>query len=1124
MIRRLGAVAFLGLLALLATAVGRSAAADDESNKRKPVGQVPDPETAQKALRVLPGFKVDLFAAEPNVANIVAFHADEKGRFYVVETFRHSDGVTDTRGHMNWLVDDLAARTVSDRVAMYRKFFTLQEFADYRVEHDRIRLVEDRDGDGKADHAEVFADGFNLPETGIGAGVLARKGDVYFTCIPDLWMLKDTNGDGKADVRKLLHNGYGVHVGFLGHDLHGLIFGPDGKLYFSIGDRGFNVKTLDGKELAVIDTGSVLRCEPDGTNLEVVATGLRNPQELAFNDSGDLFTVDNNSDGGDKARFVHIVEGGDSGWRIGFQFINKPNARGVWNSEKMWTPEWDGKPAYMIPPIINFADGPSGLTYYPGVGLNDGELGRFYLSDFRGAAATSGVRSFLAKPKGASFELADPRQFLWGLQATDCDFAPDGALYVSDWIKGWDKTGKGRIWRVSDPSAASDPRVAETRKLIAEGFDGRSDEELGRLLSYPDRRVRQEAQFTLADRAKAGRGNAQATLVRVAQGADANHSRFHGVWGIGQVLRGSDDARRRELSPVLLALLKDSDADVRAQAARASTEWTATPPAAILPLVQDENPRVRLFAMLSLARLAPSAEVVGPIMDRIAAGDGLDPYLRHAAVFALARAAEDAKARERIVARAGDSSVEVRMAVLLTMRRLDDPAVARFLDDAVPAIVLEAARCITERPGMEQAIGKLAAMATKANLSEALWRRVLTASEGFGRSEADPRPLAAIAARSDVPESIRVEALGMLAKWGEPSALHPLTGLWRGESKRSAEPAVAAMTSALPKLVSGSSNKVRSATAAAVAELKVADAGPSLRGLAADVSLPAGSRVEALRALDALKDENLAESVAAAMKDQAGPVRSEGLRILARLEPERAVDEASTVLQSGAASEKQAAFATLGSIPGAKSDAVLAKWLTKLQAGELPPEVRLDLTEAVAKREAAEVKKGLAGYEALRDSKDPLAAYRDALAGGDAERGRQIFREKAEVQCMRCHKVSGDGGEVGPELAGIGRKKGREYVLESIVIPNKQIAQGFETQVIARENGQVVAGIVKSEDEKEVRLVTAEGNTVVIPKSEIEEKARGASAMPEDIIKDLSKPEIRDLVEFLSTTEPFGQP
>src|SRR5581483_2920738 len=285
----------------------------------------------------------------------------------------------------NWLDDDLACRTVADRVAMYKKYLG-SEFARYEVEHERVRRLVDRDGDGRADASTVFADGFNEPAAGIGAGILARKDDVWYACIPWLWKLRDTDGDGRADRRTLLHEGYGVHVGFLGHDLHGLTFGPDGRLYFSIGDRGFDVTTRDGRRLAVPDCGSVLRCFPDGTGLEVVATGLRNPQELAFDEYGNLFTVDNNSDSGDRARLVHIVEGGDSGWRIGYQFLERPNSRGPWNSEKMWDAGADEKPAFIVPPLANLSDGPSGLAYNPGTGLRGRDRGRFFLADFRGSS------------------------------------------------------------------------------------------------------------------------------------------------------------------------------------------------------------------------------------------------------------------------------------------------------------------------------------------------------------------------------------------------------------------------------------------------------------------------------------------------------------------------------------------------------------------------------------------------------------------------------------------------------------------------------------------------------------------------------------------------------------------
>ncbi len=230
----------------------------------------------------------------------------------MAETFRQQKGVEDNRYHMGWLLDDLKLQTVAERVEMFRKH--LGEKADeYGVHHDRIRLLTDTDGDGRADTSNVFADGFNSIETGTGAGVLARRGDVYYTCIPKLWKLRDEDGDGVADQRDALHHGYGVRVAFRGHDMHGLIQGPDGRIYFSIGDRGYNVKTQEGTRLVRPDTGAVFRCWPDGSELEEFAYGLRNPQELAFDDFGNLFTCDNNSDSGDQARWVHIAEGADIG-------------------------------------------------------------------------------------------------------------------------------------------------------------------------------------------------------------------------------------------------------------------------------------------------------------------------------------------------------------------------------------------------------------------------------------------------------------------------------------------------------------------------------------------------------------------------------------------------------------------------------------------------------------------------------------------------------------------------------------------------------------------------------------------------------------------------------------------
>ncbi|HEY3789099.1 MAG TPA: hypothetical protein VGL71_09600, partial [Urbifossiella sp.] len=267
-------------LALLFLLLPLSAIADEPT--------VPLPDGTAKAkqhmagFRIPKGLKVELFAAEPMLASPVAISVDEKGRIYVAEEYRLGQGAAENRGNPAfdfsfWLNDELQLRTLDDRLKMYKKWSArLPGGFDYFTRHaDQVRLLEDTRGYGQADKSTVFAGGFNEPLDGLGAGVLVRDGDVYYTCIPNLWKLKDTRGTGVADVRTKLLTGFGVNCAFYGHDLHGLIFGPDGKLYFTVGDRGFNVTSKEGKNFPGQRTGAVFRCDPDGSNFEVVMRGLR---------------------------------------------------------------------------------------------------------------------------------------------------------------------------------------------------------------------------------------------------------------------------------------------------------------------------------------------------------------------------------------------------------------------------------------------------------------------------------------------------------------------------------------------------------------------------------------------------------------------------------------------------------------------------------------------------------------------------------------------------------------------------------------------------------------------------------------------------------------------------------
>lgn len=1102
---RLGVLlSFIVAPVLFAVAQAQPEPADPYAGK---LGKASDDwkKTVQR-MKLPAGVKADIWAAEPLVANIVAFNFDEKGRCFVAETFRLHHGVTDNRGHMYWLDEDLACRTVSDRIAMYKKHLK-KNFASYETDHDRVRMVVDSKGTGYADKATVFADGFKNAADGIGSGVLAHNGNIYYTCIPDLWLLQDTKNTGRADIKKSLSTGYGVHVSFLGHDSHGLRIGPDGRLYFSIGDRGLHVET-GGKIIDAPDTGSVLRCNLDGSDLEIFATGLRNPQKLAFDEFGNLFTGDNNADGGDAARWVHLVEGGDSGWRIGYQYMS---GLGPWNAERLWEPKESGNTAaYLLPPVAKIANGPSGCTYNPGVTLLPEKFDKhFFLCDFRGSGGGSGIHSFALKPRGASFELVDRQQFVWSVLATDCEFGPDGGFYLSDWVDGWGLTNKGRIFKLFDPDKAKNAAVAEVRKLLAEGFAQRPVNELVKLLDHKDQRVRQEAQFALAANPTV---DALAALSETAL-KGSKLARIHAIWGLAQRFR--NNPKVNVVGEKFIPSLREftDDPDVHAQMWKSLREGKHLIEPAVFEIgLKDREPRVRFQAALTAGK-SGDQRVLPAIIAMLKDNNDADPYLRHAGVMALVGIGE----KDAIKQAASDASSAVRLASLLAMRRLHMPEAADFLNDADGKIVLEAARAIYDEP-IPEALPKLAQMATRnlKDVPEPVIKRVLAAHYRLGTKE-NARALVTAATRSDVPAGLREQALKMLQAWEKPAGRDWIVGLWRPiAGARPGADVADVLRPALAALMTGP-DKVRSEGAKLAAKHGIKEVGPALRDLVSDKMRPASVRIDALKALETLKDAQLEQTARTALADDDPRLRHQGRRIILAATPEKeAVEILARVLASGDVQERQGAFVLLAERGGPEALALLESWLDRLIGKQAGPEIHLDILLAARASKSATIAKKLAAYEATRDGKNPMSVYRETMFGGDAESGRRVFFEKSELSCLRCHKINGTGGEVGPDLTGIGGKQKRDYLLESIVDPNKQIAKGYDTVVITLNSGQVKTGILKSEDAKVVRLMTPEGQLISIPKADIDERARGLSAMPADLAQKLSRTELRDLVEFLA--------
>jgi quinoprotein glucose dehydrogenase len=741
--------------------------------------------------RLAADLELTLWAPEQLLEDPIALSVDGLGHVFVTGSER-TMGLLDIRGHPTWMVPALAMRTVEEYRAFLRRELSPErsevnarwlpdlnedgshDWRDLTVRKETVYRLVDSTGDGRADLSQVMFEGFDAEISDVAGGLLVHRGHVYVGIAPDLWLLRDTTGNGVLDTKESISHGYGVHPGFNGHGVSGVTVGPDGRIYWAVGDMGFNVVDREGRRWEYPAEGAILRAEPDGSGFEVFATGLRNTHEFVFDEYGNLISVDNDGDhSGEHERLVYLVDGSDSGWRVNWQFgkYTDPdnNRYNVWMDEGLYRPRFEGQAAYILPPVAAYHVGPAGMAYNPGTALGERWRNHFFVVAFHGSPANSRIEAFQLRESGAGFELARDTVVVDGILATGLDFGPDGALYVADWVEGWRTTGRGRVWRLDAPATAESPERVETRALLGAGFAHRSPRELASLLRHPDMRVRLNAQLELADRTE------RRVLIAAARQRDHQLARIHGVWGIGQLAR-----RDHGVASVLVPLLRDGDDEVRAQAAKALGDVRYTAAAdALVRLVNDPSPRVRFFAAEALGRIGHRAAIPS-LVAMLEENDDADVYLRHAGALALARIGEV----EPVAALADHSVRGVRIAAVVALRRMNNPAVARFLGDSDEYIVTEAARAINDDGGIEDALPDLARLLERSGVADAaLLRRTINANLRVGTAEAAQR-LAAFALRPDATESLRVEALDVLAVWPNPSLVDRVDGVYHGPLQR----------------------------------------------------------------------------------------------------------------------------------------------------------------------------------------------------------------------------------------------------------------------------------------------------------------------------------------------------
>src|SRR5688572_18747936 len=404
-----------------------------------------------KKMKVADGLEVTLFATEPMVRNPANMDIDARGRVWVTEG------------------------------ANYRLW---NKWGKLRPEGDRVVILEDTDGDGKADSEKTFYQGNDI-NTALGICVLGNK--VIVSCSPNVFVLTDENGDDKADKKEVLFTGFGG----VDHDhgVHAFVFGPDGKLYFNMGDQGKEVKLPDGKP--VVDRfgipvnndgkpyrkGLVFRCNPDGSDFQVLGHNFRNNYEVAVDSFGTMWQSDNDDDGNRGVRINYVMDYGNFGYTDEVTGAAWPAKRTNMEKDK---PEqhWHLNDPGVVPNLLQTGGGsPTEILFYEGELLKD-----FRYSMIHCDAGPRVVRAYSVEPYGAGYKskitdllTSDDDWF----RPSDVATAPDGSVFIADWndagVGGHQmrdqklETMTGRIYRVAPKGhkyASNKPDVSNVAGAI----------------------------------------------------------------------------------------------------------------------------------------------------------------------------------------------------------------------------------------------------------------------------------------------------------------------------------------------------------------------------------------------------------------------------------------------------------------------------------------------------------------------------------------------------------------------------------------------------------------------------------------------------------------------------------
>ncbi|REK09833.1 MAG: hypothetical protein DWQ37_17115 [Planctomycetota bacterium] len=966
------------------------------------------PEEELKTLEAAPDFEVSLFASEPLVTNPAAIDVDTHGRVWVAEIQWYRGGAQNPPA-------------------------------------DKIKVLEDTDGDGRADKATVFADGVFAPMSVCVAG-----DKVYVATSPDLWVYEDKDGDLKADgpPKKLL-TGFGGHNH--DHGAHSLTLGPDHKWWMAHGDRGFDVQGTDGSHVKY-SWGAVLRGELDGSQLETVALNFRNPYEVCVDSFGEAYLSDNDNDGNESVRICWIMEGGNYGWFGGPPF-DKQELDALLSPETPYRQHWHFRghvPGFVPATLVTGFGSPTGICIYE----SDAFGPKYQDAPLHTDAGPRVCRVYRHEPSGFGMH-ATSDVFLSNegdnyFRPDDICVAPNGALYVSDWYDGgvgghgYNNPEQGRIFLLV-------PKHGKLARREQPGPYETIDEAVVALGS-----PNLATQYLARERLLAEGEKSVPALRKLVDEGEAN-DRARALWVLDRI---GGSARK-----AVVEKLGSPNKSMRALAVRILRRHGDQYASEILPLADDSSDEVRREVLLAL----PNIE--GP--------EALDALAKIAAVYA----GSDRYLLEAINIAAADRKQE-----MLARLEQDGP-----LSDDQFALL----QVLSPSRAAQRVLAKLESDDLDERTAEALLQNAVhipSLEAGWG--------LLRLAQNPEASSALRRQSLNRLV------ANVNRRGGWSAmaRDKKLAE--------ALGTLLSD--EELRETALRAARQLRVRRLARNVVALAQDKDLPAGQRAAAIDVAVALRPGELAKKLGELLADAQPAVADAALRGLVDLQDIRSLREIFSDERFDADTRRAASDRLADGTAGA---IVL---LRLIDEDRLPEELKSEVVSKALEHPDANVRVLFEKFvpEDQRAEKlgNVISADEILALSGDANRGRTIFFKSSAAGCKQCHAVNGFGSSLGPELTNVGKKYDRGALLETILDPSKAIAPEFKAYLLETASGQVYAGFLVEQNDKQVVLKDVKNETIRVPADEVEVLVpQPKSLMPELVLSQVTAQDAADLLAFLTT-------